>query len=103
MRKVLYPPTWVLSISIALVGVVALTGIAFGVWALQRTADQAARAEAQNAKNEAVAESSRRSLESQCRILDVLRVKPGDAQPSTPRGKEQAAAVAEEYRRLGCQ
>jgi hypothetical protein len=95
MRKILVPPTWVLSVSIAFVGMVALVGIAFGVWAINATQEQATRAEANKARAEAVYESN-------CRILGVLRVKPGDTPPSTPRGVEQAEAVEKEYRSLGC-
>ncbi len=95
VRRVLYPPTWVLSISIALVGVVALIGIAIGVFNLQRTAEQAARAEADKARAEAI-------LTSQCRIIDLYRVKPGDAAPTTERGRELATSFQREWERLGC-
>jgi len=95
MRRILIPPTWVLSITIALVGAVTLVGIVLSVLALQTATDQAARTEAQAAKQEAIQVSV-------CRTLDVFRVKPGDSAPTTARGIEQAEAVEEEFRRLGC-
>jgi hypothetical protein len=95
-QRFLYPPIWVLSISIAFIGMVALVGIGIGVWNLQNAAEQAAKSEAGKARAEAV-------LESQCRIIELNLVQPGDPRPTTARGIDLAAKYRAEWERLGCQ
>ncbi len=99
IQRALNPPIWVLSIIIAVVGVIALAGIAAGVWALRSTADQAARAEARQVSDQTRADAVK---ESQCRILDLNRLHPGDPRPTTSRGLDLAKKYEAEYRRLGC-
>lgn len=95
MRRVLFPSTGTLALAIGVTALIALLGIASGVWAINQTQQQAARAEADKTRAEAV-------VESQCRIIDIYRIHPGDPMPDTERGVDLAKKFQQEWVKLRC-
>lgn len=94
-RWIRYPTIERMQVTIGFVACIALIGIALSVLSLRSSAETAARREADTARQEAV-------IESQCAIIEINLVKPGDPQPTTARGRDLAAKYQAEWERLEC-